>query len=162
MARILFGLLLFAAAMIQAVTLPSLHVLGVLPDLVLILILVWSALRGTVEGLAWAFAVGILLDLLALDPLGTNGLALLVVVLMAGPARRRLLHSGIVFPMLLVILATMAHAFLLLLLRSDASAGVPVASIFRLAFLQALLNSLLVPPIYVIASGMNRWVGQDV
>ncbi|MFL5762123.1 MAG: rod shape-determining protein MreD [Thermomicrobiales bacterium] len=162
MARILFGLLLFSAAMIQAVTLPSLHVLGVLPDLVLIILLVWSTLRGTAEGLIWAFAAGILLDLLALDPLGTNGLALLAVVLMAGPARRRLLHSGIVFPMLLVILATMVHAFVLLALRSDTNAGLPVSAVFRLAFLQALLNAVLVPPMYVIASGMNRWVGEDV
>jgi rod shape-determining protein MreD len=161
MARILFALLLFSAAMIQAVTLPSLHVLGVLPDLVLVLILVWSALRGTAEGLIWAFAVGILLDVLSLDPLGTNGLALLVVVLMAGPARRRLLHSGMVFPMLLVVFATMLHAFVLLMLRSDASAGIPVSAVIRISFLQGLLNAVLVPPIYVILSGMNRWVGQD-
>jgi rod shape-determining protein MreD len=162
MARILFALLLFTAAMIQAVTLPSLHVLGVLPDLVLVLLLVWSALRGTGEGLIWAFSVGILLDVLGLDPLGTNGLALLVVVLMAGPARRRLLHSGIVFPMLLVVFATMLHAFVLLVLRSDASAGIPVSAVFRIAFLQGLLNAVLVPPIYVILSGMNRMVGEDV
>jgi rod shape-determining protein MreD len=162
MARILFALLLFSAAMIQAVTLPSLHVLGVLPDLVLVLILVWSALRGTAEGLIWAFAVGLLLDVLALDPLGTNGLALLVVVLMAGPARRRLLHSGMVFPMLLVVFATMLHAFVLLMLRSDTSAGIPVSAVIRISFLQGLLNAVLVPPIYVLLSGMNRWVGQDV
>jgi rod shape-determining protein MreD len=162
MVRILFGLLLFTAAMIQAVTLPSLHVLGVLPDLVLILLLVWSALRGTIEGLAWVAAAGLLLDILALDPLGTNGLALLIVVILAGPARRRLLHSGLVFPMLLVIVATMVHAFMLMMLRSDTSAGLPVAAVFRLAFLQALLNSLLVPPIYLMANSMNRWMPRDV
>jgi hypothetical protein len=36
----------------------------------------------------------------------------------------------------------------------------PVASAFRLVFLQALLNSLLVPPIYLIAGWMDRWVMQ--
>ncbi|MGH2531902.1 MAG: rod shape-determining protein MreD [Thermomicrobiales bacterium] len=160
MARLLFALLLAAAAFSQATVLPALQLLGVLPNVVLVLLLVWCALRGTAEGLIWVFGTGLLLDALALDPFGTNGLALLVVALLAGPARRRFFHSGLVFPIVLALIATFVHAVVLLLIRSGTGDGLPVASVFRLVVLQALLNSLLVPPIYLIAGMMDRWVMQ--
>jgi hypothetical protein len=64
--------------------------------------------------------------------------------------------------MLLVILATLIHAFMLMMLRSETSAGLPVVAVMRLAFVQALLNSLLVPPIYLMTSSLNRWMPRDV
>lgn len=160
MARLLFALLLATVAFSQATILPSLQLLGVLPNMVLVLLLVWCALRGTAEGLLWVFGAGLLLDALALDPVGTNGLALLVVALLAGPARHRFFHSGLVFPIVLAMIATVVHAIALLLLRSGTGDGLPFASVFRLVVLQALLNSLLVPPIYLIAGMMDRWVMQ--
>ncbi|MGH2558989.1 MAG: rod shape-determining protein MreD [Thermomicrobiales bacterium] len=160
MARLLFALLLATAAFSQATVMPALQLLGVLPNLVLVLLLVWCALRGTAEGLMWVFGAGLLLDALALDPFGTNGLSLLVVALLAGPARRRFFHSGLVFPIVLAMIATVIHAVVLLLIRGGTGDGLPVASVFRLVVLQALLNSLLVPPIYLIAGVMDRWVMQ--
>ena len=158
-ARPLFALLLATAALTQATILPALAPVGVLPNLVLVLLLVWSALRGTGEGLLWVFGAGVLLDVLAMDPLGTNGLALLVVALLAGPARRRFFHSGMVFPLLLALLATVVHALALSLLRGlgDGGAALPAAAVARLTFLQALLNALLVPPLYLIAGWVDRW-----
>lgn len=160
MARLIFALLIATAALSQATIFPSLHLLGVLPNVVLVLLLAWCAMRGTAEGLFWVFGTGLLLDVLALDPLGTNGLSLLVVALMAGQARRRFFHSGLVFPIVLAMVATMIHALVLLLLRSNEGGGMPLASAFRLVVLQALLNSLLVPPIYLVAGWMDRWVLQ--
>lgn len=160
MARILFALLVISAAFAQVTILPATAPLRVLPSLVLVLLLLWAALRGVVEGMAWVFAIGLLLDLLAMDAIGTNGLALLPVALMAGPARRRFFQSGMVLPLALVVVATLTHALLLGILRAighDEIALQPGA-ILRIGFLQALLNALLVPPLYVVASWMNRWV----
>ena len=158
-ARPLFALLLVTAALAQATILPALGPIAVLPNLVLVLLLLWSALRGIAEGLVWIFGIGALLDLLALDPIGTNALALLPVALLAGPARRRFFHSGMILPLLLAMLATVAHAVLLTFLRgmADASVAIPAAAIARLTFLQALLNALLVPPLYLVAGWTNRW-----
>lgn len=160
MARILFALLVISAAFAQVTILPATAPLRVLPSLVLVLLLLWAALRGVVEGMAWVFAIGLLLDMLAMDAIGTNGLALLPVALMAGPARRRFFQSGMVLPLALVVVATLTHALLLGILRAighDEIALQPGA-ILRIGFLQALLNALLVPPLYVVASWMNRWV----
>ena len=160
MARLLFALLLVTAAFAQATVLPELRLLGILPNLVLVLLLVWSALRGVAEGLLWVFGTGLLLDLLAMDAFGTNGLALLAVAVLAGPARHRFFHSGMVFPIVLAIVATVAHALILSILRGagDGGTALPAGAVFRLAFLQALLNALLVPPLYLVAGWMDRWV----
>jgi rod shape-determining protein MreD len=156
MARIIFALCLFGAALVQATLLPSLNVIEVLPDLTLVLLLVWSALRGTPEGLIWAFGLGLFLDMLALDPLGVNGLALLGVALLGGISRGRFFHSKLVLPLVLAVVATVTHALVLLLFRSGEGAGLPVSSVFRLVVLQALLNSICVPPLYIVAAWMER------
>jgi len=163
MSRIAFALLLAAAALLQATLLPALVPLGVLPNLALVLLLVWSALRGTAEGMAWAFGAGILFDALALDPLGTNGLALLPVALLAGLARRRFFRSGFVFPIALAALATVGHGLVLALLRGlDEGVPVSVGEMARLLVLQALLNAVLVPPLYVVAGWMDRLTPERV
>lgn len=161
MARIVFALLLVAAALLQATLIPALAPVGVAPNPVLVLLLVWSGLRGTAEGLAWVFAAGLLLDALALDPLGTNGLALLPVALVAGVARRRFFRSGLVVPMALAALATIAHALALAGLRgldgglSGVAGAVPPFSVARLLALQALLNAVLVPPLSLVVGWMD-------
>jgi rod shape-determining protein MreD len=156
MARLFFALCLLSAALVQATILPSLDLLEVLPDVTLVLLLVWSALRGAPEGLIWAFGFGMFIDILALDPLGTNGLALMGVALLGGLSRRRFFHSTLIVPIALAVVATIVHALVLLLFRSGEGAGLPISSVFRLIFLQALLNSICVPPLYVVAGWMER------
>ena len=89
--------------------------------------------------------------MLALDALGTNPLALLPVALLAAASRKRLFQSKLLFPILLTVLATIAHAVILLLLRSGAVGDVPLATVFRLVVLQSLLNSIIVPPLALFA-----------
>ena len=156
MARFSFALLLLFFSLSQATIMPSAHVIQVLPDVTLVLLLVWSALRGLPEGMMWAFGLGLFIDILALDPLGTNGLALLGVALLGGLARRRFFQSTLVIPIVLAVVATVVHALVLLLLRSGEGSGLPISSVIRLVFLQSLLNSIFVPPFYIVAGWMER------
>ncbi|MDP9365609.1 MAG: rod shape-determining protein MreD [Chloroflexota bacterium] len=157
MSRVVFAVVLLVAALAQAALLPGLGPLGVLPNLVLVLLLVWCALRGSAEGLLWVFGAGVLLDLLALDPIGTNGLALLPVAALAAPARRRFFHSGMIVPLSLAMVATVAHAAVLTGLRAlGDGAAPPAAAMAQTVVLQALLNALLVPPLYLVAGWMDR------
>ncbi len=158
MARVFFALIVVTAALTQATILPALRLIGILPDATLVLLMVWSAMRGVPEGLLWAFGLGFFVDLLALDRLGSNALALLGVALLGGLARRRFFHSNLIVPLVLAVAATVVHAIVLLLLRSGDGGGVPVGSVVRLVALQALLNSIFVPPLYLIAGWMDRRV----
>jgi rod shape-determining protein MreD len=156
MSRLLFALMVFAAAIAQAAVFPAAESVRVMPDLTLVLLLVWSALRGTPEGLVAAFGIGIMMDVLALDRMGTNGLALLGVALLGGLSRRRFFHSTLVFPIVLVLAATFLHAVVLLMLRSSGGAGAAMGPVLQLVFLQALLNVIVLPPLYLIAGWMER------
>jgi rod shape-determining protein MreD len=151
LARILFGFCLIGTALVQATVLPAWWPLEIRPNFVLILIIVWTVLRGISEGILWAAIVGILLDVLALDPLGTNGLALLSAVLIAGLARQRIFRSNLVLPFILTIVAAIVQPFVLALLGSWAGRGdLPISAVLRAVAPQALLCALFLPPIYAI------------
>ena len=157
MARLFFAVLVVASALFQATLLPAVNPLQVQPNLVLVLLLVWTAQHGIGEGVIWAAGIGVLLDLLAMDTLGTNGLALLAVVLLGGAARRRFFHSGPMFPMVLTLLAAFVSPLLMLVLRDGlgpASADLLPAA--RLIVPQALLAMMLVPPLYLVAVVLDR------
>jgi len=148
--RVFFGLILILTAFAQATIFPTVRVLGGMgPDLVLVLILVWSGLHGSREGMVWAFALGLLLDLLTLDPLGSNALALLPVALIGGLASRRLFHSGLIIPMLAVVAATLAHQLMSVSLSTLAGFHYTLLVSVKFGLLTALLNVLVVPPLYL-------------
>ncbi|MFM9108663.1 MAG: rod shape-determining protein MreD [Chloroflexota bacterium] len=156
MSRAVFGLLLVGAAILQASVLPKVGMLVVMPDIVLVLVLVRTAQCGVAEGILWSIAGGLVLDALALDPLGTNGLALLPVVLAGAVARKRFFLSGVLFPMLLAVVATVAHVFTLMLVRmfgGEAAGTLAMAAPSML--LQGLLNAMLVPVLWPVVG----WLG---
>jgi rod shape-determining protein MreD len=155
MARLIYAAILFAFAIFQATLLPRVIPIEIHPDFTLVLLLVWCSNTSTAEGLTWAFGLGILTDVLALDAMGTNPLALLPVALLAAASRRGVFNSRLLFPIGLTVAATFAHAVVLLLLRSGSIGDIPLATIFRLVFLQSLLNSILVPPFALLAGFLS-------
>lgn len=157
MARPIFAVMLVLAALLQTALLPRWQVLAVAPGLVLVLILAWSAYRGVPEALGWVLLTGLVLDVLGLDRLGVNALALLPVVLIGATTRGRFFSSALVFPMLLAMVATFLYVGALLLLRQLAGeGGDPGQMLGRVTILQALLNALLVPPIFGLLGWLQR------
>ena len=157
MTRSLFAVFLFIAALLQSALLPRWQLLVVTPGLVVVLLLAWSAYRGIPEALAWVLAAGLVLDILALDRLGANALALLPVALLGGLSRGRFFHSALVFPMVLAMAATFLYVGTLLALRGLLGEGGDVSQMLgRVTVLQALLNALLVPPVYGFVGWLQR------
>jgi rod shape-determining protein MreD len=157
MTRPVFGLLLVVAAVLQTALLPRWQLLAVTPGLVVVLILAWSAYRGLPEALIWVFAAGLLLDILGLDRLGANALALLPVAMLGGLSRGRYFHSALVFPMVLAVIATFVYVGALLGLRGILGEGGDPGQVFgRVTLLQSLLNAMLVPPIFGLLGWLQR------
>jgi rod shape-determining protein MreD len=155
--RPLFAVFLFIAALLQSALLPRWQLLVVTPGLVVVLLLAWSAYRGVPEALAWVLVAGLVLDVLALDRLGTNALALLPIALLGGLSRGRFFHSALVFPMVLAMAATFLYVGTLLALRGLLGEGGDVSHMLgRVTVLQALLNALLVPPVYGFVGWLQR------
>jgi len=157
MSRPVFGVLLIIAALLQTALLPRWQFLAVTPGLVLVLILGWSAYRGVPETLVWVLVAGLLLDILGLDTLGANALALLPVALLGGLARGRFFHSALVFPMVLSVVATFAYVAVLLTLRGLLGEGSDGSqALGTMTLLQALLNALLVPLVFGFLGWLQR------
>jgi rod shape-determining protein MreD len=154
--RLIFALIIATLAIAQAALIPAINLLTIGPNFVLVLILVWSAESGMAEGVIWTMPVGILLDLLALDPLGANTLALIPVAIIGGLASRRLFHSGVIFPMLLVVVATIVHQTIGAIVSSATGSSYPLLATVRLSILTALLNVAMVPIFYIGIAILDR------
>ncbi|MGC9350015.1 MAG: rod shape-determining protein MreD [Anaerolineae bacterium] len=86
-----FGVpILLIAAVIQSTWLEGFRVLGGRPDLVLLLAVTWSIIRGADEGAMWGFVGGLFCDLLSGGALGLWTVSLTAVGLIAG---QRWVHS---------------------------------------------------------------------
>jgi rod shape-determining protein MreD len=149
MARFLFGLLIVATALMQATLLPRINPFHASIDLVLVFLFLWSANRSLRESLFWVFFIGVFLDVLGLDPFGTNSLSLIVVVVLAGLVRQRVLQANVLVPMALVAIATVVHGVILALLRGESPLLLTIP-------IQAVAHMLLIPLIYLVLRVFNR------
>ncbi len=116
------------------------------PDLMFLVVLIWTVVRGGSEGLLWAFIGGLLTDLLSGGPLGAMVLALLAVAVLSGQPW----GQGIGSPVVRLVLTTFVAALLyhLVLLSVLAWTGFPVGwgwAIPKVALPSALFNSILAP-----------------
>lgn len=77
------SIVVFIAAMLQAVIVPTV-VLGGTPDLLLLVVVAVGLLRGSVPGAVAGFAGGLVIDVLTLAPLGITSLILTLAGFWAG------------------------------------------------------------------------------
>lgn len=99
--------LMAVLAILQAALLPHFPILGVVPQLFFLAALAWGMLHGLMEGLVWAFAAGILVDLFSATPLGVTALASMAAVAVAILVKGVLPENRIIVPALLAALATL-------------------------------------------------------
>ena len=162
MDRFLFSMALMLVTLVQASFMPATALLNIVPDFALVLLLVWSASRGMEEGLLWAFGLGLWIDFLTLDPLGTHVLPLLVVAIVGGLTRGRLFRSGLILPAVAVVGATVSYRIVEMVIKVFSGRSVELTGELRLALLAALLNVLLVPLVYGLVLVMDRWIPKRV
>jgi rod shape-determining protein MreD len=156
MSRFLFALLLLTSALMQASFLTAIDGLPVVPNIALVLLLVWSASHSIEEGLIWAFALGLWMDLLTLDPLGSHAIPLLLVALAGGVVRGRLFRSGAILPIAAVLVVTVGAGIVGLMLDFLRGERVMMLAQLRLIVLTAFLNALVVPVVYFIVLVIER------
>lgn len=162
MGRVLFALTLLLAGLVQASLLPSADLIVIMPNFALVLLLIWSSSHGVEEGLLWAFSLGLWMDLLTLDPLGTHALQFMIVAGIGGAVRGRFFRSGAILPVAAVIVATLGASFAGFALEMLRGHAISVIGSARLALLAALLNALVVPVAYFLLLMYERWTPRRV
>lgn len=110
------ALVLLACALAQSALLPRL--LGMTPNLLLLLVVCQSLIAGPSDGARWAFYAGLGLDLCSDSALGTHSLALLASAMLGGLPLGRLSRSNWLLPLLGVLLGSLAYHTVMALLTS--------------------------------------------
>jgi rod shape-determining protein MreD len=141
---------------------PHLTIMDVKPDLVLLMVISWSLLRGTKEGVIWALIGGIGLDLLSGAPFGTSTVALVVLSLVAGLGELSVFRTRIALPLIATLIATLAYdLFFLLLLQMREASIAWTDSLVKVVLPSTLFNVLLSPLVYKALYWLHRKTGPE-
>ena len=144
-------------ALVQSSVLPHMTVLGVKPELVLLVVVSWTLLRGLTEGLTWAFVGGLWIDLLSGGPFGFSSLALVLIAFLASLLEANLFREHIVLLMMIMTAASLLYgALYLLLLRLDSHPAATLPALWRVVIPAALYTSLLTPFIFPPVRWLHR------
>ena len=131
------------AAMFELTVVPYVRVGDAHPHLVLVLGIVWVVAAGFESGLAWAFVGGLVLDVLAVRPLGASALALLVCMAGAAVAARALNPIRPLAPVPLTFAFSLVNSAMLFVLLSAVRSPVVVADPFGLLLPGAVYDTVL-------------------
>jgi len=128
-----------------------------MPDLMLLVVVSWSLLRGTREGLQWALGGGLLLDLLSGGPLGATVLALALSSVITGMGELNVFRDSLWLPLAASLLATAIYDlayWVILQLSGHSGPGIPI--LLQVLVPSMILNALVMYPTY----WAMRWVGE--
>jgi rod shape-determining protein MreD len=132
------------------------EIAGVRPNIVLVVVVLVTVLRGFEAGIGWAFIAGLTANLLVREPLGTIPLELLLATVVVAGGERLLGRLVWVYPIAAVFVASiLADGVSLTVLRLVGGAeglGIPLQLIVPAAVLNAALAGLLLYPARRIAA----------
>lgn len=142
-------------SVVQTAVLPHFPILGLTPQLPFLVALAWGLLRGTDEGIVWAFTGGLLLDLFSVAPMGVTSLSFMLAILAIIWIENAMPADRFFIPVIMTIAATVISLLVyLILLRllgyqttlQGAAALLPTA----------ILHGLLILPIYWLLYYLDR------
>ena len=155
-------LLLFGICLLQFTVMPKAGIDEVAPMLPLLAVVSWSLLRGPIAGAWWALVLGILLDFMSIELLGTYLAPMLLVAAIAGLGSRRLFTQRLWLPIMVTTLGTLG--FLALHLGIIRLTGGYVDwnldALLRLTLRPLLLNLLWLPLIYFPLRHLSNRYGE--
>lgn len=153
--------LLVVVAILQTTVVPQLTVWGASANLPLLVVVSWSLLRGSREGIIWGFIAGLVVDLLSGAPFGAATLSMIAVGFLAGLGHATVFRAHIALPLVVIFAATVVYGLLFLLIVR--LSGRPVGwldSLFHLILPSGLVNTVLMPIIFVLLRWLNMRFGR--
>lgn len=141
---------LYFLASLGVSAMPYVRVLGVTPDLVLILAACWAVVRGQNEAMVVVPMAGVLRDLTSSDPLGTSVLGLAPIVPLAALVQLRAVESQFLPAVAVVFLGTCFHGIVSMTVLAATGQTVPVGDgVLRVVIPQAVVNALFTIIVYL-------------
>lgn len=152
---VILGAALFLSLALEGTLFNSLTVFGVKPDLLLILVIIYSLFRGSIPGAKLGFVYGLAEDLLFGNFVGLNAASKMLVGYAIGWGERRFFKDNLLVPIMSVLVGTLGFLAIYLLLFSFVSGGKYWTAfsdmVLPLCFYNTLLGSLIYQP-------LSRWL----
>ena len=145
------GVLVLFVALFQAASVDQFRILGVSPNVVLVLLVAWTVVRGLDDVLPMIAIAGLTLGFVGLQ---TPGLVLLALLPLAGLGLLRemhVVHSDLLLVLALVLAASLMYETIMLLAVAATGGTRDVVLGFRSAVVPAaIVNLAITPPLYFI------------
>jgi len=154
--------LLLATALDTTIA-PYLSLIGIRPDLVLLVVVATSIVRGGEEGIVWGILGGLLLDLYTGLPFGLSIIALAITAYVTKVGEDNLFSNILVLPLAAAFVGTMIYD--LILMAGLQAAGWSIdwgEELLHVVVPSAFLNAILMPVIYVIIRQLHYWAHRPV
>jgi len=149
---LVLGVALFLSLALEATLFNHLTLAGVKPDLLLVLVIIYSLFRGSVAGAGLGFIYGLVEDLLLGNYIGLNAACKMLVGYASGWGEKRFFKDHLLVPVLSVFTGTLGFLLLYLMLFSLVAGAGAWATFSRmvlpLCFYNTLLGTLLYRPLY--------------
>ncbi len=146
------GVAAFLAALVQASSVEQFHALGVSPNLMLVLLVAWLAVRGLDDVLPMVGVAGVTMAFIGLQTPGATLIALLLPIVLLGAVRElHLVHSEMLLALCMVLAGTFIYESVLLG-GAMLTGGVvePGPGMTEAVMPAVIVNALLGLPVYLI------------
>jgi rod shape-determining protein MreD len=148
--------LLFVAAILQVSVFAQVHVLGGVPDLLLVTLVAVALLRGALFGSVGGFFAGLLVDTATLAKLGLTSLVLTLAGYWIGRYGETTGRDRAHAPFLSVAVITVLYAFGVLIVHFVLGERAPAGAIARGLIPSIVLNLILTGPVYWLVRRLLR------
>ena len=148
--------LLFVAAIMQVSIFAQVHVLGGIPDVLLVMLVAVALLRGAIAGAVGGFFAGLLVDTASLGQLGLTSLVLTVAGYWIGRYGETTGRDRFHAPFLSVAVVTILYSFGLLLVHFVLGEPAPAGALLRGLLPAIALNLTLTAPVYALVRRLLR------
>ncbi len=150
------AVLLFLAAILQVSVFSEVHVLGGVPDLLLVTLVAVSLLRGAIVGAIGGFFAGLVVDTATLGTLGLTSLVLTIAGYWIGRYGETTGRDRGHAPFTSVAVITVLYAFGLLVVHFVLGERAPAGAVTRGLLSAILLNLILTAPVYGLTRRLLR------
>jgi rod shape-determining protein MreD len=148
--------LLFVAAIMQVSIFTQVHILGGVPDVLLVTLVAVALLRGATVGALGGFFAGLLIDTATLGQLGLTSLVLTVAGYWIGRYGETTGRDRVHAPFLSVAVVTILYSFALLLVHFVLGEPAPAGAMLRGLGPAIVLNLILTAPAYALVRRLLR------
>ncbi|HJU36461.1 MAG TPA: rod shape-determining protein MreD [Gaiellaceae bacterium] len=153
--------LLFVAAIAQASVFAEAHVFGAVPDVLLVSLVAFALLRGSVSGAVGGFFAGLIVDTATLGTLGLTSLVLTLAGYWIGRYGETTGRDRAHAPFLSVAVVTVLYQVGLLVVHFVLGESAPAGAVVRSLVPAIVLNLILTAPLYALVRRLLRPVERE-